>query len=208
MERSQATAAPPARHAREQTASIRTRLAELLGEPLTGEIRRLSGGASRDTYLCGCGSRGELVLQIEHGGKPSGEPPGQAALLEAAARAGVPVAGVVAHGRDDPVLGAAWTLVEALAGTADPQQIVAAVSANDAAKLIDSVAQALAAVHRMPPDPSLAPPIEAPLAQLRTLYERLGEPHAAFELAFQALGADRPPRRAGHWCTAISGWAT
>ncbi len=197
MERSQATAAPRERDGDEHASAIRARLAELLGESPTGEIRRLSGGASRETYLWRCGSRGELVVQIEHGGKPSGEPPGQAELLTAAARAGVPVASVVAHGRDDPVLGAAWTLLEALAGTTDPEQVIGAVAASDAPKLIDSIAQALAAVHRMPAEPSLAPPIEEPVAQLRALYERLGEPHATFELAFQALGADRPaPRRA------------
>ena len=38
----------------------------------------------------------------------------------------MPVPTVVAHGREDPALGAAWTLVEALAGTSDPKQIVAA----------------------------------------------------------------------------------
>ena len=189
MERSQATAAPRERDGDEHASAIRARLAELLGESPTGEIRRLSGGASRETYLWRCGLRGELVVQIEHGGKPSGEPPGQAELLTAAARAGVPVASVVAHGRDDPVLGAAWTLLEALAGTTDPEQVIGAVAASDAPKLIDSIAQALAAVHRMPAEPSLAPPIEEPVAQLRALYERLGEPHATFELAFEALGA-------------------
>ena len=111
MEGSQATGAPPKCHVGERTAAIRARLAELVGEPLVGEIHQLSGGASRETYLCACASLGELVLQTEHTGKPSGGPPGQVALLQAAARAGVPVASVVTHGRDDPVLGAAWTLV-------------------------------------------------------------------------------------------------
>ncbi len=195
MEGSQATGAPSERPEGERTAAIRARLGEVLGELPTGEIRQLSSGASRETYLCACGLRGDLVLQSEHGGKPSGEPPGQAALLQAAARVGVPVASVAAHGGDDPVLGAAWTLVEALTGTTDPKQIISAAAAHDAPKLIDSVAQAVAAVHRMPVDPSLAPPVEDPLAQLRALYERLGEPHPTFEIAFRALGSDRPPSR-------------
>jgi aminoglycoside phosphotransferase (APT) family kinase protein len=195
MEGSQATGTPPERRIGERIAAIRTRLAEVLGEPLAGEIRQLSGGASRETYLCTCASRGELVLQTEHGGKPSGESPGQVALLEAAARAGVPVPSVVAHGSDDPLLGAAWTLVEALPGTTDPKQIIETAAANDAPTLIDSVAYALAAVHRMPADPSLAPLVEDPLAQLRALYTRLGEPHPTFELAFRELGSDQPPQR-------------
>src|SRR5712692_5473976 len=139
MEGSQATGAPPECRMGERTAAIRARLTEVLGEPLVGEIHRLSGGASRETYLCACASRGGLVLQTEHAGKPSGQPPGQVALLQAAARAGVPVPSVVAHGGDDPLLGAAWTLVEALAGTTDPKQIIEAAAVNDAPTLIDSV---------------------------------------------------------------------
>ncbi len=196
MEASEGIRAPTEDPAGERAAGIRARLGEVLGEPVTGELRRLSGGASRETYLCACASHGALVLQSEHGGKPSGEPPGQADLLRAAARAGVPVARVVAHGRDDPVLGTAWTLVAALPGRADPSRIVPAAG-ESAPELIDSVAEALAAVHRMPVDAALAPPVEDPLAQLHELHERLGEPHATFELAFRALGGDRrSPRRA------------
>jgi aminoglycoside phosphotransferase (APT) family kinase protein len=203
MEAHQATDSPPRNDASDPTVSIRARLGDLLGETPSGEIRRLSGGASRDTYLCACGSSGDVVLQIEHGGKPTGQPPGQAALLEAALHAGVPVAAVIAHGNDDPVLGAGWTLLKPLPGTSDPKQILPAAAAeemgnkarNDARELLDSIAGALAALHGMPPDPALAPPVEEPLAQLRGLYDRLGEPHPTFELAFRILGSDRPPSR-------------
>src|SRR3954447_20481508 len=191
MEGSQATA--PGRGDTERSAAIAARLAEVLaGETVTG-VRRLSGGASRETYSCDSAGRGPLVLQCERGGKPTGEPPGQVALLEAAKAAGVPVATVVAHGRDDPLLGDAWTLLEALAGTSDPKLIVP--ETGDAAALLEDVARALAAVHRMPADGSLAPPAEDPLSQLRALHDHLGEPHPVFELAFRTLGADRPPAR-------------
>ncbi len=176
----------------ERTAAIRSRLAEILGEPAGGEVRRLSGGASRETYLYERSGRRRLILQCEHAGKPTGEPPGQAALLDAASAVGVPVASVVAHGRDDAVLGAAWTLVEAVAGTSDPAEILASASP---AGLLEDIAAALAAVHRMPADPALAPPAEEPLAQLRALHDHLGEPHPVFELAFRTLGPDRPPER-------------
>ncbi|HYB23996.1 MAG TPA: phosphotransferase family protein [Solirubrobacteraceae bacterium] len=189
----------PTRSAPDRTAAIRARLgevlSELLGASLPGAVRRLSGGASRETYLCDCGECGELILQCEHAGKPTGEPPGQAALLEAAARAGVPVARVLAHGADDHILGAAWTLMETLPGSADPKQIVPAPDADSRPELLDSVAQALAAVHRMPTDTALAPLVEEPLAQLRALHEHLGEPHPVFELAFRTLGDDWPPAR-------------
>jgi len=195
VEGSQARGTPPERAALEHGAALRARLGEVLGEPLTGEMRRLSGGASRETHQLACASRGEMILQSEHAGKPSGEPPGQAALLRAAEKAGVPVAAVVAHGADDPVLGAAWTLVEALPGTTDPAEIFASLSAGDPPELLDGVAHALAAVHRMPVDAALAPEVADPVAQLRALHDSLGEPHPTFELAFRALGADRPPQR-------------
>jgi aminoglycoside phosphotransferase (APT) family kinase protein len=191
MEGGQATA----QRGSERAAAIRSRLAEILGEPAAGDVRRLSGGASRETYLYDRAGRGGLILQCEHAGKPTGEPPGQAALLEAASAAGVPVASVVAHGIDDPVLGAAWTLVEAVPGTSEPGQILATSTSTSPRALLEDIAAALAAVHRMPADPGLAPPAEQPLAQLRALHDQLGEPHPVFELAFRTLGADRPPER-------------
>ena len=194
MEGGQAPA--PGRGGAERAGEIGARLAEVLGDGTPGAIRRLSGGASRETYLYERGAGGKLILQCEHGGKPTGEPPGQAALLEAAKTAGVPVASVVAHGRDDPVLGDAWTVVEGLAGTSDPKLIVG--EAGAAAGLLDGIAAALAAVHGMPADPSLAPPAGEPLAQLLALHDHLGEPHPVFELAFRTLGPDRPP-----WRTAL-----
>lgn len=193
MQASQATA--PGRDGRERIAAIGARLTEALGGATVGEVRRLSGGASRETYLCEAGGHGQLILQCEHAGKPTGEPPGQAALLQAAATAGVPVATVVAHGRDDSVLGTAWTLVEALEGTSDPKLILRQAGERSAAELLDGLAAALAAVHRMPADPSLAPPAEEPLGQLRALHDHLGEAHPIFELAFRTLGPDRPPAR-------------
>jgi aminoglycoside phosphotransferase (APT) family kinase protein len=178
----------------ERAAAIASRLVEILGEPAAGQLRRLSGGASRESYLLDRGPRGSLILQCEHAGKPTGEPPGQAALLEAAAAASVPVAPVVAHGRDDPVLGAAWTLLEAVPGSSDPAEILASASAC-ARSLLDDIARALAAVHRMPAEEALAPAADEPLTQLRAMHEHLGEPHPVFELAFRTLGADRPPGR-------------
>jgi aminoglycoside phosphotransferase (APT) family kinase protein len=179
----------------ERAVAIGARLAEVLGSDAQVSVRRLSGGASRETYVCEVPGGRRLILQCEHAGKPTGDPPGQAALLQAAMRAGVPVATVVAHGRDDPVLGVAWTLVEALGGTSDPLAILSAAEHSSAADLLDSIAAALAAVHGMPSDVSLAPQVQHPLAQLRALHDRLGEAHPVFELAFRSLGADRPAHR-------------
>jgi aminoglycoside phosphotransferase (APT) family kinase protein len=172
--------------------AIAERLGEVLGEGLAGELRRLSSGASRETFAFTTPARGELVAQIARGGQKLVEAPPQAALLAAAAEAGVPVPAVIAHGADDPVLGSSWTVVEALPGTTDPQAILAGEGMPEGGQLIDDLAAALASIHRMAPDPSTLPTIEHPLAVLREWHDRLGEPHPAFELAFRALEADRP----------------
>ncbi len=180
------------RGAQERLDTIAARLGDVLSEPLAGPIRRLSGGASRETYALATASRGELVVQLERHGALEGDPPPQAALFASAAEAGVPVPRVVAHGSEDPVLGKSWTVVEAIAGTTDPKEILGGDRVADAPALIQSIAAALAAVHRMPVDPALARSVEDPLAPLRRLHDRLGEPHPTFELAFRALEGSRP----------------
>jgi aminoglycoside phosphotransferase (APT) family kinase protein len=175
--------------------AIGERLGEVLGEPLAGEIRQLSSGASRETCAFATVSQRELVLQMERRGAARAGRPAQAPLLAAAARAGVPVARVVASGADDELLGESWIVVEALAGTTDPARILAGEGLPEASVLINSIAAALAAVHRMPADPQLAPLVEDPIAALRLTYDELGEPHPTFELAFRALATGRPPAR-------------
>jgi aminoglycoside phosphotransferase (APT) family kinase protein len=179
----------------EQPAAISERLAQLLGEPLTDQARQLSSGASRATYAFATASHGELVAQIERRAAQEREAQAQAALLAAAAQAGVPVPQVVASGIEDPVLGASWIVMEAIRGTTNPRQILVGEGAPQAGELLDSVAAALAAVHRMPVDPSLAPLVDDPLARLRETCDSLAQPHPTFELAFRALDGDRPVQR-------------
>jgi aminoglycoside phosphotransferase (APT) family kinase protein len=178
--------------ASERVRSIAERLSEVLGEAVAGEVQRLSSGASRETFALATVSGRELVLQMERGQEPDAGRPAQAPLLSAALEAGVPVPRVVAHGSGDAALGPSWIVVEALAGTTDPLEILAGEGVAGAPELIDSIAAALAAVHRMPVDRSLAPAIEDPVAAVRRSYDHLGEPHPTFELAFRALATSPP----------------
>src|SRR5262249_20440646 len=155
--------------------AIAARLQELLASPLTVEVRQLSSGASRATYAFATAAHGPLVLQVDRGAKPEGAPPPQAALLAAAADAGGPVARVVAHGDSEDVLGGSWTVVEELAGTAAPGAILAGEGAPPPEQLIDQIAAALAAVHRMPADEGLAPATDDPVMALRATHDALGE---------------------------------
>ncbi|HTY95602.1 MAG TPA: phosphotransferase family protein [Solirubrobacteraceae bacterium] len=176
---------------------IERHLQDALGEPLEGGLRRLSSGASRETFLLSTAGRGALVVQIARGTDKVVRAPPETALLRAAAAAGVPVPGVIAEGPGGGAMGSGWTVLEAVPGTSDPKAIVAGEGVPDGARMIDQLAAALAAIHRIPLDgdalPGL-PEVEDPLAGLREWHERLGEPHPAFELAFAALAPSRPPR--------------
>ncbi len=88
----------------ERLERIAERLGEVLGEPISGGLRRLSSGASRETFSFTVPSRGALVVQIEQRGTKLGQTPPEAPLLMAAAAAGVPVPAVIAHEQDDPRL--------------------------------------------------------------------------------------------------------
>ena len=181
----------------QRRAEIERHLQDALGEPLEGGLSRLSSGASRETFLLSTPRRGALVVQIARGTDKVVSAPPETALLRAAAAAGVPVPGVIAEGPGGGPMGSGWTVLEAVAGTSDPKAIVAGEGVPGGALLIDQLAGALAAIHRIPLDgdalPGL-PEIDDPLAGLREWHERLGEPHPAFELAFRALASNRPPQ--------------
>jgi aminoglycoside phosphotransferase (APT) family kinase protein len=188
--------------ARERDAALARRLEEVLGAPLSEQPRQLSSGASRETFIFATAAHGPLVLQVDRGAKPGSGPPPQAALLGAAADVGVPVARVIAQGGaaangaeadSADALGPSWTVVEALAGGADPAQILDGRGAPAPEQLLDEVAAALAAVHRIAADEALAPAVDDPIGVLRATHDALGEPHPVFELAFRALGEGPPP---------------
>jgi aminoglycoside phosphotransferase (APT) family kinase protein len=179
----------------ERTGAIARHLQRALSEPLEGEPRRLSSGASRETFLFSTAGRGALVVQIARATDKVLSAPPEAPLLRAAAAAGVPVPAVIADGPGEGPMGSGWTVLEALDGTSDPKAILAGEGVPDPRLLIDQLAAALAAIHRIPLEGDAISglvEVEDPLAGLREVHERLGEPHPAFELAFRALAVGRP----------------
>lgn len=177
------------------------RLGALLGAPVVGEPRRLSGGASQETWafdLEAAEGPRPLILQAQRIAPeqhPDVRPrPRPAPLLRAARAAGVPVPAVVAEG-DDAELGGAWIVVDRLEGTADPRAILAGDGLPAAETLVGQLATALARIHRIDPDGLGLERIPDPLADLRAMHDRLGQPHPVFELAFRALEATGPPPR-------------
>ena len=165
------------------------------------DLRRLSGGASRETWACKVvdgSSERPLIVQRLRAGTVSGGPgmTGEAALLAAAGALGVPVPQVVAAD-DEAALGAPSIVMDRLAGEAIPRKLLRddefAVART---RLVDQVGGALAAIHRI--DPAAAPSLrhDDQLHAMEQLLHGLGQPIPAFELALRWLAANRPPERA------------
>jgi aminoglycoside phosphotransferase (APT) family kinase protein len=177
-------------------------LAAALGARLGGtvqDLRRLSGGASRLTSsfdLAQAGALRGLILQMDRGdgGGKAGLVQLERALLETARAAGVPVPEVVASGDGaaDGV-GAAWLVVERLAGETIPRKILRDREwAAARAVLTAQCGRAVAAIHTIDPDAIGGLPPVDPLGDPLPYLDLLGEARPALELGARWMGAHAP----------------
>src|SRR3954454_23096415 len=94
-------------------------LSRLLGGDRIEGLRRLSGGASRETWsfdaIGSGGGRRELILRRDPPGSPKGMAL-EARMLRAAAGAGVPVPAVLESSDDPALLGSAFIVMDRIAG--------------------------------------------------------------------------------------------
>ncbi|HET9076624.1 MAG TPA: phosphotransferase family protein [Acidimicrobiales bacterium] len=168
------------------------------------DIQALTSGASRRSWVLQAGPEGgpsrRYVLQREmirpDPATPADERPlpmtDQAALIEAAGAAGVPVARTVAAGCQG---GLGWILAEYAAGEALPPRVLRDPDlAGGRDRLTDDAASALATLHRMDPARSgLAD--QDKLALYRRRLDQTGEERPVLELAYRWLVTHRPPAR-------------
>ncbi|HEY5024342.1 MAG TPA: phosphotransferase family protein [Acidimicrobiales bacterium] len=173
-----------------------------LGSPVDVEsVARLPGGASRETwsFVARHADRTttKLVLRRDPPGAPISGLRLEAALVRAAARAGVPVPRVVVAGDETAGLDATFMIMEFVEGETIARRILRDDRFADVRPLLAAqCGRALAAIHRIPAVeiPGLAG--GDPLEQLRGLLDRLGQPHPAFELGLRWLAGSRPARSA------------
>lgn len=166
------------------------RLAALLGDEVDG-LRRLSGGASRETWSFSAGGR-PLILQRQRRGATANMPV-EVRSLQAAAAAGVPVPTVVADASDGVALESPAFVVEHVGGESIARKLLRDDEyASVRPRVAGECGAILAAVHRIPTDavPGLvaSDQVEGTAAMLAGL----GEPHPAFELALRWLDRHRP----------------
>ena len=194
-------------------------IAEALGaDAVVSGLRPLSSGASRRSWrfdVAGAGA-GRYVLQQEMAAADPDAPadlrplsmPGQAALMVAAGRAGVPVAPVVASGESE---GVGWLICREMDGEALPPRLLRDPELAAALPhLSDQCAAALSALHGIDPSTltgdtpgagstgvgARADLVEQDrLAVYRRRLDDMGEPRPVLELAYRWLVENRPAAR-------------
>ena len=171
-------------------------LAGVLGAKKVEGLRRLSGGASRDTFSFEADGR-PLILQRQRvAGMRDFRT--EAALLREAKKVGVPVAEVLvtdvdADDAQREAIGAAFMVVERLDGETIARKILRDEEyAGARPKLAAQCGEALAGIHSIPVES--VPGLEATdqVKQYRDAHDALGVPSAAFELGFRWLEQHRP----------------
>lgn len=166
-------------------------------------LRRLSGGASRETWAFGVtGEEAEghpvhgMILQRERPGAARTGPgmSSEALLLRAAASAGVPVPEVLATDEGGDDLGAPFVITRAVPGETIPRKLLRDPELDAVrGRLAHECGRVLAEIHSVPVA-SVRDVLDEPdqIVQFRDLLDLLGEPHPAFELAFRWLDRRRP----------------
>ncbi|WP_030175470.1 phosphotransferase family protein [Spirillospora albida] len=170
------------------------RVSEALAAQLSGSVtglRRLPGGASRETWSFDLDGR-PLILRRDTPSSPDPTAMGrEAALLAAAASAGVPVPTLAGHG--DDLLGMPYLVMERLEGEAIARRLLrddrfAAVRP----RLARGLGGILARLHTIAPDAVPGLPAGDPLTELTEHYEAFDEPRPSVELALRWLRENRP----------------
>jgi aminoglycoside phosphotransferase (APT) family kinase protein len=183
-------------------AALAAALSARWGGPVeVSEPRRLPGGASRETWAFDArtGDRERrLVLRRDPPGAPrTRNMAAEAAVLEAAAVAGVPVPVPRGRGDGSDGIGSSYLLMDYLEGETIPRRLLREPRWERArAGLAGELGRVLARIHAIPPErvPELADQGGVDqLERLRASHDAFGEPRPALEVAFRWLAAHRPP---------------
>jgi aminoglycoside phosphotransferase (APT) family kinase protein len=162
-------------------------------------LRTLSGGVSRLTWsfdsIDESGEVEGLILQERPGFAVDAgiDTSTEAALVAAAADAGVPVPKVVLADPAGDHLGFPSLITERIAGETIPQRILQDERYETARPVLaEQYGEALGRLHRIPLG-GLDLPRRDPVEFSREVFETLGDPHPAIELGIRWLEDHRPP---------------
>lgn len=174
-------------------------LAAALDVDRVGGLRRLTGGASRETWQFDAvnpdGGVEELILRRDPPKRPG--PPGamglEAACVRAAAAAGLAVPEVLIADDSGELWGSAGMVMRRVEGETLPRRILRDDEYSAARGVLAAqCGEFLAGLHAI--DPASVPGLadDDPVAACRDNLEMIGEPSPTFELALRWLDANRP----------------
>jgi len=164
------------------------------------DLHQLAGGASREIWsVCAdtADQQRRLVLRRDPPSAPRNRSMTQeAAVLTAAARAGVPVPTLHGQGDGSDGIGSPYLLMDHVDGETIPRRLLREPRFADArAGLAAELGRVLARIHAIP----LAelPQLDGgdPLEQLRATHDAYDEPRPALEVVLRWLTEHRPPAR-------------
>ena len=180
-------------------AALRARLPGATG---VAGLRRLSGGASQETWSFDAETAGgplPLILRRRPEGQASGAASigleTEAVLLGLAAKAGVPVPEVPLVLEPADGIGSGY-LMNRLEGETIARRILRDEAFSEVRpRLARECGEILARIHAVPRDalPEMPhTPADALLEQYRAIYDAFDQPHPVFELAFRWIGDHLP----------------
>ena len=181
------------------SAALSVALEPTLGAVAISELRRLSGGASRETWSFDAtqadGSLRELVLRRDPPTRPGwpGTMGTEARCLRASAQAGLAVPQVLLDSDSTDLFGSAGIVMERIEGETLARRILRDEKFQDArSALAADCGTFLAGLHAI--DPQVVAPLQSadPLTQIRLTLDALDMPSPTFEFAIRWLESNRP----------------
>lgn len=172
------------------TEQLGATLSRSLGDAEITELRRLSGGASRETWSF-CADGRPLVVQRQRAGDER-DMLQEAAIVRLARSGGVPVAELLVAERAED--GSAFMVLEAVSGETIARKIQRDEEYEQARTvLVPELGAALARIHAL--DPCAVPGLQSndQIEYYTGLMRSLGEPHPVLELVRNWLVDHRPP---------------
>ena len=170
--------------------------------PRVENLRRLSGGASRETWqlevIEADGPSHRLILQRKRsfvvGDWADAEV--EAQLLEAARQAGVPTPSLIAWSAGNIELGLPFLLVEHIEGETIPQRILRKPQFAPAReKLARQYGEALGCIQQIRAESVSGLKAQDPLERYQQILDDIGEPSPVLAFGFRWLERNRPDRQ-------------
>lgn len=170
------------------------RIARVMDRAAISGLRRLSGGASRETWRFEADGEG-FVLQRVRPQRPGGLGV-EATVLALAHQHGVPVPELVVDGSDSTELDRPFMILRAVDGETIARKILRDQEHEHARSvLVSQLGRAAARIHRVPVEAVGGLVADDQVAWYRQVLHESGQVHPVFEIAFRWLDANRPGSR-------------